>query len=125
MTKIRTWSDYEYLKKNVDYLTNDMELFLIEKTKTKDRDKALNEIINNNKGTVHHYALKYKWSNIDFEDLVQYGIAGIVSAADNFDTTKNVKFNTYCTHYVIGRIKRALEQHNNTIRLPEIGRAHV
>lgn len=121
MRKIKTWSDYEYLKKNVDYINNDMEIFLILKTKTKDRDRALEELINNNIGTVHHYALRYKWSNISYEDLVQYGIAGIISAADNFDISKNVKFFTFCTHYIIGRLKRALEQYNNIIRLP----AHI
>jgi RNA polymerase primary sigma factor len=88
---------------------------------TKDREKALVEIINANIQTVHHYALKYKWSNIAYEDLVQYGIAGIISAAENFDGSKNVRFFTFCTHYIIGRLKRALEQYNNTIRIP----AHV
>jgi RNA polymerase primary sigma factor len=88
---------------------------------TKDREKALVEIINANIQTVHHYAIKYKWSNIAYEDLVQYGIAGIISAAENFDGSKNVRFFTFCTHYIIGRLKRALEQYNNTIRIP----AHV
>ena len=94
---------------------------MILKMNTKDREKALVEIINANIQTVHHYAIKYKWSNIAYEDLVQYGIAGIISAAENFDVSKNVRFFTFCTHYIIGRLKRALEQYNNTIRIP----AHV
>jgi len=121
MIKIKTWNDYKYYAKLNPTSSVELENFLILHLSTKYRDKALNEIIKNNISTVHHYALKYRWSNIAYEDLVQYGIAGIISAADNFDTSKNVRFFTFCTHYIIGRIKRALEQHNNIIRIP----AHV
>ena len=121
MRKIKTWNDYKYYKQDSPFLTLDLENFLILKMNTKDREKALVEIINANIQTVHHYAIKYKWSNIAYEDLVQYGIAGIISAAENFDGSKNVRFFTFCTHYIIGRLKRALEQYNNTIRIP----AHV
>lgn len=121
MRKIKNWSDYRYYSKLFPTSSVSLENYLIEKLTTEDREKALEEIIKNNISTVHHYALKYKWSNIAYEDLVQYGIAGIISAADNFDPSKNVRFFTFCTHYIIGRIKRALEQHNNLIRLP----AHV
>lgn len=120
MTKIKSWTDYKYYK-NKDSLSQELDLFLISKLKTKDRNKALEEIIKNNISTAHHYALKYKWSNIAYEDLVQYAVAGIISAADNFNKDKNTKFSTYCTHYIIGRIKRALEQHNHLIRIP----AHI
>ena len=106
---------------NLLNITADLELFLLSKLKTKDRDKALDEIIKLNIQTAHHYALKYRWCNISYEDLVQYAVAGIISAADNFNIDKNTKFSTFCTHYIIGRIKRALEQHNHTIRIP----AHI
>lgn len=120
MIKIKTWSDYKYYKnKNQD--NAELDIFLLSRLNTKDRDKALDEIIKNNISTAHHYALKYRWSNISYEDLVQYAVAGIISAADNFDINHNTKFSTYCTHYIIGRIKRALEQHNNLIRIP----AHI
>ena len=121
MQRIKNWSDYRYYSKLYPTSSVSLENFLIEKLTTKDREIALEEIIKNNISTVHHYSLKYRWSNIAYEDLVQYGVAGIISAADNFDTTKNVRFFTFCTHYIIGRIKRALEQHNNRIRIP----AHV
>lgn len=121
MRKIKNWNDYKWYSKDITVLSNDLEIFLIKESKGKDRDKALEELIKFNISTVHHYAKKYFWSNLAYEDLVQYGIAGIISAIDNYDYTKSTKFATYCTHYVIGRLKRALEQHNNLIRLP----AHV
>ena len=120
MPRIKNWNSYYYYKQDSN-ITIDLEVFLLSKLKTKERDKALDEIIKNNLSTAHHYALKYRWCNISYEDLVQYAIAGIISAADNFDITKKTKFSTFATHYIIGRIKRALEQHNHTIRIP----AHI
>jgi RNA polymerase sigma factor (sigma-70 family) len=119
MRKIRNWNSYFYFKEKKIY-TSLFDVFLLEQLKI-NREKALDEIIKNNISTAHHYVLKYVWSNISYDDLLGYAILGIISAADNFDTSKNVKFSTYCTHYIIGRIKRALEQHNNIIRIP----AHI
>ena len=119
MRKIRNWNSYFYFKEKKIY-TDLFDVFLLEQLKI-NREKALDEIIKNNLSTAHHYVLKYKWSNISYDDLLGYAILGIISAADNFDISKNVKFSTYCTHYIIGRIKRALEQHNNIIRIP----AHI
>lgn len=121
MITIRTWREYyrRYAKeKTLDIYA---EQWLFEKLLGKDRDKVLDELIRVNLPIVHYVVNKYKWCNISYEDLVQYGIMGIISAADNFDFSKNTKFSTFSYHYILGRIRRALELHNNLIRLP----AHI
>jgi RNA polymerase primary sigma factor len=119
MKKIKNWNDYRKRKDEQD--ENLVYHFLLAEVKGDDREKALSEIINMNLNTAHHYALKYNWCNIQYDDLLAHAITGIISAADNFDISHKTKFNTYCTHYIIGRIKRALEQHNHLIRIP----AHI
>ena len=42
----------------------------------------------------------------------------IEGVKDNFDLEKGNKFSTYAHHYVLGRIRRAIEQYNNLIRKP-------
>lgn len=121
MKKIRNWNDYNYYVKKINRLDVDLENFLISNVNNQHREKALDELIKYNISTCHYYARKYNWCNISYEDLVQYGVGGIISAADNFDPTKEVRFSTFATYYIIGRLKRALEQHNNLIRLP----AHI
>ena len=37
----------------------------------------------------------YLGHNVEFDDLVSYGIFGLIDAIDKFDTDKNVKFETY------------------------------
>ena len=70
---------------------------------------------------VHSISKKYLWCNILYEDLLQYGVEGLISAAENFIPSKGYKYNTLAGHYVLGRIRRAIEQHNRTIKVP----AHV
>ena len=42
--------------------------------------------------------------NISFDDLVSYGIAGLVKAWENFDRKKGVKFKVYASYRIRGEI---------------------
>lgn len=122
MQEITSWYRYERSRKtNLGYLSFQEECFLISLLSTKDREKALEELIKHHISIVHNIARNYKWCAIPYEDLVQYGVAGLISAADRFDISKGNKFSTYAHHYVLGRIRRALEYYNNLIRKP----AHI
>lgn len=46
----------------------------------------------------------YLGSNVEYEDLVSYGIFGLIDAIDKFDLTKNVKFETYSSLRIRGSI---------------------
>jgi RNA polymerase primary sigma factor len=122
MREIKNWSNYQRSRKdNKKYLSLQEEIFLIKECLhggDKRRLVALEEIINVNKSIVHNLAKNYRWSNIPYEDLVQYGLEGLICAVDNFDLSKGNKFSTYATHYVLGRIRRAIEQYNHLIRKP-------
>ena len=37
----------------------------------------------------------YLGSNVEYEELVSYGIFGLIDAIDKFDSLKDVKFETY------------------------------
>ena len=43
-------------------------------------------------------------SNVEFDDLVSYGIFGLIDAIDKFDPARGIKFETYA----ISRIKGAI-----------------
>lgn len=43
-------------------------------------------------------------SYVEFDDLVSYGIFGLIDAIDKFDINKNVKFETYATLRIRGEI---------------------
>ncbi|MCL2832226.1 MAG: RNA polymerase sigma factor WhiG [Treponema sp.] len=43
-------------------------------------------------------------SNVEFDDLVGYGVFGLLDAIDKFDPEKNVKFKTYAVQRIRGAI---------------------
>lgn len=46
----------------------------------------------------------YLGYNVEYDDLVGYGIFGLIDAIDKFDTSKNVKFETYASLRIRGAI---------------------
>ncbi|MCR5389155.1 MAG: FliA/WhiG family RNA polymerase sigma factor [Lachnospiraceae bacterium] len=46
----------------------------------------------------------YLGYNVEYEDLVGFGIFGLIDAIDKFDTRKNIKFETYASLRIRGEI---------------------
>ena len=46
----------------------------------------------------------YLGKNVEFDDLVGYGIFGLIDAIDKFDLGKDVKFETYASLRIRGSI---------------------
>ena len=46
----------------------------------------------------------YLGGNVEYEDLVSYGVFGLINAIDKFDTNKDVKFETYASLRIRGSI---------------------
>lgn len=81
-----------------------------------DDKKALEELIEQNKGMVYKLANKYytgKTNAIDLEDLHQEGVLGIMIAAEKYDINHNKKalFIVYAVHWINSKINRFI--HNN------------
>ena len=53
----------------------------------------------------------YLGYNVDYDDLVSYGIFGLIDAIDKFDLTKNVKFETYASLRIRGAILDQIRKH--------------
>jgi RNA polymerase sigma factor (sigma-70 family) len=122
MKNIKTWQDYKYSRKlNPGYPNLAEDEFLHNQLQTRHRQKALDEIITINMSQVHKICKSYHWCNLDYEDLIQYAIEGIIAAADNYKPESGNKFSTLAYHYILGRVRRAIEQYNHTIKIP----AHI
>lgn len=84
--------------------------------------EALNQLIDQNKGLVLHFANKYcslcQFSFVDMDDLIQEGMIGLMNAAKNFnpeqeedDPGKEALFSTYASKAIMGRIFRSAQQY--------------
>ena len=52
--------------------------------------------------TVAGRLFMYLGSNVEFDDLVGYGVFGLIDAIDKFDSEKDVKFETYASLRIKG-----------------------
>lgn len=82
---------------------------------------ALDALINNNSklvwSRVRKYARRYN-HKLDEADLYQYGIIGLMSAADRFEAKKETKFTTYSIWWIDQKIIRGIVDCGFTVRIP-------
>lgn len=61
---------------------------------------------------------KYQGQGLEFDDLIQHGLLGLMRAVQKFDARKGYKFSTYATWWIKQKITRAIADEGVTIRIP-------
>ena len=82
---------------------------------------AKNQLVEANMRLVMNLAKQYHSSLVPFEDLVQEGAIGLITACERYDPSRGFRFSTYATHWVRQAISRAIDNKARSIRVP----AHV
>ncbi len=85
--------------------------YLMKKWKFYGDKKARDELVTFNEPLVHSIIKRFK-GRLEYEDLFQLGMVGLIKAIDRFDFSKNVKFSTYAVPVIIGEIKTYLRDDN-------------
>lgn len=63
-------------------------------------------LIDNNMGLVHGIAKRFCGRGLDYDDIVQIGVIGLLKAVRSFDADRGFAFSTYAVPLIIGEIKR-------------------
>lgn len=71
-----------------------------------------------NQRLVHSIARRYPQSGMNYEDIVQHGMAGLIRAVELFDPEQGNKFSTYATWWIRQAITRGIANDARLIRLP-------
>lgn len=74
------------------------------------------DLFSDNVDLVKRIVNKMNYGFVSKDDLMQAGLMGLFYATKNYQTSFNVKFNTYATFYIIGEIKKELRE-NKLIKL--------
>jgi RNA polymerase primary sigma factor len=101
-------------------LSAEEELSLAWRVQNGDQD-ARNKLVEANMRLVVNIAKNYKSHLLSFDDLIQEGAIGLMTACDRFDPGKGYRFSTYATHWIRQAISRAIDNKARSIRIP----AHV
>lgn len=79
---------------------------------------AVKELVESNLRLVVSIAKRFQGRGLDFEDLVQEGNTGLITAARKFNHRLGYKFSTYATWWIRQAVARAIAEKSRTIRLP-------
>ncbi len=101
-------------------LTFEEEVALSVRVKNGDA-RAKDRLVESNMRLVINIAKNYRTALVPFEDLVQEGAIGLMTAAERYDPSKGYRFSTYATHWIRQAISRAIDNKAKAIRIP----AHV
>lgn len=71
-------------------------------------EQAREKLINGNLRLVLSVVQRFANRGVDFDDLFQVGVIGLIKALDHFDTSLGVRISTYCVPMCIGEIRRFL-----------------
>jgi len=72
-------------------------------------------------GLVHGIAQRYRWAcgaALDYDDLAQLGLLGLLRAIKKFDPDREVKFSTYASYWIRAFISRGIADQRRLVRVP-------
>ncbi|MBN2619339.1 MAG: RNA polymerase sigma factor RpoD/SigA [Spirochaetales bacterium] len=79
---------------------------------------AKDKLITSNLRFVVNIAKKYKNSGLPFEDLINEGNIGLMTAVDKFDPEKGYHFISYAVWWIRQSVLKAVSEKSKSIRLP-------
>lgn len=82
------------------------------------RVRARDCLVLHNQRLVHKLVPRHLDQGLDYEDLFQNGVLGLMRAARKFDPAKGFKFSTYATWWIRQSIGRAIADEGALIRIP-------
>lgn len=94
-----------YNTNSLPELTEEERNALIARMKKGDK-QAKDLLVTGNLKLVLSIIQRFRYKNVDFDDLFQVGCVGLIKALNNFDTSLNVQFSTYGVVMILGEIKR-------------------
>lgn len=72
-------------------------------------ETAMEKLININNGLIWSIVKRFKDRGFETEDLYQIAVIGFIKSIKKFDTSFDVKLSTYAVPYILGELKRYMQ----------------
>ncbi|MBB5958458.1 RNA polymerase sigma factor (sigma-70 family) [Saccharothrix tamanrassetensis] len=82
------------------------------------RARAFDAMVLHNTGLVGSCIGRHLGAGLDYEDLYQHGLLGLMRAIEKWDASRGLKFSTYAVNWINQHMGRAVPDEGATIRLP-------
>lgn len=107
------------LKPKKRVLTSNETIQLIDRVRMNDQE-ARTILVEKNVGLVKTLASYYVRfaKKMDYDDLYQEGMLGLLRAIDDFEYERGYKFSTYATYWIRSKISRSMNEFDRTVKLP-------
>lgn len=83
------------------------------------RQAAMDKLVAANMGMVSQAALKYSGMGMEYADLRQEGVIGLILAINKFNPYSGNKLGTYAYYWINQSVARALMKKGRTVHIPE------
>lgn len=99
-------------------LSHEEVVHLSHRVRTRNNTRARNKLVVHNLRLVLKIANWYRGRGLDYDDLVQEGNIGLMTAAERYDGRKGFQFSTYSSWWIRQGIARAVANFCSMIRVP-------
>ena len=67
---------------------------------------------------VRRLCMRYRYSGVPIEDLIQVGSIGLLKAIDKFDATRGTRFVAFAVSVILGEVRNYFRDHDWAVRVP-------
>lgn len=112
-------SDRRYISTVMDapILERGHEAELARRWREKADKKALDVLITSHVRLVVRIASRFRGYGLPMADLIQEGNTGLLEAANRFDVTRQVRFSTYATWWILAAIQEYIVRNASIVRI--------
>lgn len=89
---------------------------LLKSIQNSHNQKDIELLLTNNMRLIYSFARKYEF--LAFNDIVQEGVIGLLTAIDKYEVDRGTKFSTYASFWISQAINRGYRKLKRTVRLP-------
>ena len=86
--------------------------------KVAEAEAAREALVLHNMPLVLSVAGRFRHSELDYDDLIQEGVLGLIKAAERYDPKRGTRFGTLAVWWIRQAIGRAIANTGRTVRLP-------